>query len=477
MRYCQNTSSLAVLTGLVCLLSLPANAKQLPGSISRLLDKYGIPLSAVSLDIREAASQRRLLSLNSTIPRNPASVMKLLTTLSALEILGPEHQWETRYWANGAISNGVITGDLILQGGGDPFITADRFRHHIWSIRQRGIHTITGDLVIDNSLFDLPAHNPADFDGRPSRLYNVGPDAALVNLSATRFVIHPMADGIIVFADPPLAGLEVKNNIQPESGKCTHRGRGWSYGVHRQGGKVIAAFKGKYRIRCGQYSIARSVVSNHEYTFRLFKFLWIHSGGIFNGGYRIGTTPENANAITRQPSETLAEVITSINKYSNNVMSRQLLLSLDTPDAHRPATIGGARTAIRNWLSRRVAAMPDLIIDNGSGLSRKSRITAANLSTILHAGWISNYRPEFLSSLPLAALDGTMRKRLRGSAVHGRARIKTGLINGVRSMAGYVNADNNKQYTVAMMIESSSVNYRNGNAIQDAVLEWIYQRG
>ena len=507
MGSCRNYAHiLALLVSLACLFpdTLSATARdsgsadfagsknlpqQLPDSVAILLKKYGIPLSAVSLDIQEAESQSTLVSLNSNVPRNPASVIKLVTTLSALEILGPDYQWHTRYWADGTISNGVLTGDLVLQGGGDPFLTVDKFLHQVLSIRQRGIHTITGSLVIDNSLFDVADHDRAQFDGQPSRLYNVEPDAALVNFSATRFIIQPMAtrgansgaNRIAIFADPPIANLVVENNIKPQSGKCPNRnsGRnhGWSYELHKKGDKVIARFDGKYRSRCGQHSITRSLFSNREYTYRLFKYLWSNSGGTFDGGYRMAVTPDHAIAIISYPSEPLADVITSINKYSNNVMARQLMLSLDAQGQDRPATIAGGRAAIKNWLSENAGIMPGLIIDNGAGLSRKTRITTANLTDLLQHGWRSNYRAEFLSSFPLAALDGTMKKRLHDSALPpGRARIKTGLINSVRSMAGFVNASNNKHYSVAMMIESKNVGFGNGNVIQDAVLEWIYNR-
>jgi D-alanyl-D-alanine carboxypeptidase/D-alanyl-D-alanine-endopeptidase (penicillin-binding protein 4) len=365
---------------------------------------------------------------------------------------------------------------MVIQGGGDPFLTVDRFWYQILSLQQQGIHSISGSLVIDNSRFDTDNHDRAAFDGQPTRLYNVGPDAALVNFSATRFVIHPSSNQINVFAEPPLADLVVENNIKPATGKCINRNSGWSYGIYRQGEKVIARFNGKYRSRCGQHSLSRSVVSNQEYTFRLFKYLWNNSGGSFDGGYRIASTPEDATLINRFSSAPLADIITSVNKYSNNVMARQLLLTIHSEQTEGPGNLEGARGVVTDWLAQNIGATPGLHIDNGSGLSRKTRISAANLVDILQYGWASNFRPEFLSSLPLSALDGTMRKRLKDSELVGRARIKTGLVKGVRSMAGYVNARNGIHYSVAMLIDSNKVNFWNGNQIQDAVLKWVYER-
>jgi D-alanyl-D-alanine carboxypeptidase/D-alanyl-D-alanine-endopeptidase (penicillin-binding protein 4) len=453
-----------------------AFSDKLPAQVSKLVSKYGIPPDAISIDVRDLSSDNSILRVNSDKPRNPASVIKLLTTLSALELLGPDYVWNTRYYIHGKLAGDVIQGDLVIRGDGDPFLTVDRLWHHILSIRERGIRAISGSLVIDNSLFDIPPHNRSAFDEQPARLYNVGPDAALANFSATRFVFHPINDHISVFADPPLADMVVINKIKPADGKCKSKNSGWNYDIKRTGEKLYATFSGTFRIRCGQHSISRALFSNNEYTFRLFKYLWRQSGGIFDGGYRIARVPENAKILITYPSVPLADIITSINKYSNNVMTRNLFLTLDSQVENHPATLDGARIMLSKWLTANNLSMPELYVDNGSGLSRKTRISSRSLSDLLRHGWNSNYHPEFLSSLSLSALDGTMRKRLHDSGLQGRARIKTGLINGVRSMAGYVNARNNRQYSVAMMIESSRVNYWNGNEIQDAVLKWIYNR-
>lgn len=457
----------------VCSLS-PIFAAQLPEEIAQQLNRFGIPVNTVSLDIREAETNSTILSVNSSKPRNPASVIKLLTTLSALEILGPNYQWQTQYLISGKLNDDVIQGDLIFQGSGDPFLTVDQLWHHVLSIRERGIRTIEGSLIIDNTLFDLPKHNRSEFDGQSTRLYNVGPDAALVNFSSTRFVIHPIGNRITIFSDPPIHNLIIRNKITGEKGKCKSKHSGWTYGFEQFGETLTATFKGSYRNRCGQHSISRSLFSNPEYTYRLFKHLWLESGGVFSGGYRIDETPENATTLINYPSEPLANIITSINKWSNNVMSRNLLLTLDAQNEDISATPAGARKVVSDWLAINGLKMPGLNLENGSGLSRKTRISSRSLGDLLHHGWNSNYRPEFMSSFPLSALDGTMQKRLHDSELQSRARIKTGLINGVRSMAGYINSRQNKHYIVAMMIESNKVNYSNGNAIQDTVLKWIY---
>ncbi len=456
------------------LLATNTFAHPLPDSIARLLRDYRIPVSAVSIDVRQMETGRSVLSLNSDISRTPASVIKILTTLAALEILGPHHQWETRYLADGQVNKGVLHGDLVLKGGGDPFLTAEQFWKQVLHIRQMGIQAITGDLVIDNTLFRLPKHDRSAFDNEPTRLYNVGPDAALVNSSATNFVIQPLDGRVVVFASPPMAGLEIENKMTLSDGKCSRPGNGWQYDIRRKDAKIIASFTGKYRRSCDQYSFGRSIVPNHEYTHRLFAYLWASTGGVFNGGYRVEQASRTARPLAAHASRPLADIITGVNKFSTNVLARQLMLGLDTPDENNPATMEGARHAIGDWLEANNLSMPRLTLDNGSGLSRQTRITSGNLGELLQHGWRSNFRAELLSSLSLVALDGTMKKRLADSRLKGRARIKTGWLKGVRSMAGYVNARDDTWYSVTLLIESGAVGYRTGNRIQDALLKWVY---
>lgn len=452
------------------------HAQSLPDPLAQTLRQQGISARDVSLEIRDTRSNRILVSHNPDTARNPASVIKLLTTLAALETLGPAFQWHTRYHIEGSLAGDTLAGDLVLQGGGDPFITVERFWRQVTAIRDRGIRVITGDLVIDDSLYDIAAHDRTVFDGKPQRSYNVGPDPALVNFSSTRFVIDPIPGRTAVLADPPLAGLHVHNELKIAGGKCRGARDGWTYRTDRRNGEIHATFRGSYREDCGQYSFFRVLVSNHEYAYRLFRRLWQQSGGVFSGTYRTGSPSDGALPLVSFSSQPLSDVIKGINKFSNNVMARMLLLALDMQEdsGSRPATLSGARQGVLQWLSDNGIGMPGLVLDNGSGLSRSTRATVAGLANLLDHGWHSNYRPEFLSSLPLSGLDGTMRRRLADSALEGRARIKTGLISGVRSMAGYVGSRRGARYSVAMIIESGKIGYGNGNRIQDAVLQWLY---
>lgn len=451
---------------------------KLPESVVELLRHYKIPTSAVSIEVADldAVDSQPLLSIKTKAQRNPASAIKLLTTLSALELLGPSYLWQTTYLADGKISDGVLNGNLIMQGSGDPFITVERFLEHILALRQQGIKKITGGLVIDNSRFVRQPDDRSALDDQPHRLYNVEPDAALTNFSASQFVIEPRGDKIHIRVEPPLAGLKVINQVTPQDGKCLSPEAGWTYRVSMEGKEVVLKFSGTYRPRCEEYTFSRSILGNVEYTHRLFTALWRFMGGELELGNRTGLTPETAQVLVIRESEPLADIISGINKFSNNVMSRQLLLTVAAESTESPGDVAPGVAAIRAWLADVGLEMPNLVMDNGSGLSRKTRSSVHELSALLDYGWRSVYRPEFVSSFPLVAMDGTLKKRLAESELGGRARIKTGLLDGVRSMAGYVHAKNGRHYRIAMTINSLRVHYWNGNEIQDAILQWVYER-
>ena len=464
---------------MITLSTVSALGNGLPDSVSRLASQTGISDDSISLVVREANSNRTVLSVHPDTPRNPASVIKLVTTIAAMELLGPAYQWETQYLVNGEVdSTGTLRGNLILQGGGDPFLTTERFWHHLLALRQRGIRHIDGNLIIDNTRFDLRPHDRAAFDNRPLRLYNVGPDAALTNFSATRMVIEPLGGRIHVFADPPLAGLVIHNHLRPARGACANPGEGWSMDLDRSGGQLQVSFRGLYRTRCGQYSLSRSYFRNPEYTYRLFRSLWESMGGMLTGGYRTGSVPESATPVVRLKSRSLAENVAGINKYSNNVMARQLLLTLGREAAGESGedTVDNGIEAVMQWLDQVGVNTDGMVIENGAGLSRRARATATQIADLLQVAWHSNWQPEIAASLSLLGIDGTMRRRLQKTDLAGRARIKTGLVKGVRSMAGYVHARNGRFYTVTLLIHSPKVHYWNGNRLQRAILEWVYQR-
>jgi D-alanyl-D-alanine carboxypeptidase/D-alanyl-D-alanine-endopeptidase (penicillin-binding protein 4) len=449
-----------------------AFSAQIPAPVAEALEKAGISAQNVAVWAQGVDEEAPFVDHNARQPMNPASVMKLLTTYAALEILGPAHSWKTEALIGRPPVDGRLAGDLILRGSGDPRLTQERFWLFLRQLRTRGLRDIEGDLVLDRGAFSLPPHDPAEFDNAPLRPYNVGPDALLVNLKSLSFILHPdkgkQAGGRVeVWAETPGAERLVRNDLRPGKGACGDwRGR-LKIGVERE--SIVLG--GSYPVSCGDQTLHISPGVADFQVEQLFRALWRELGGSLRGGVRDGSAPSAARVFAVHESPTLAEIVRDINKYSNNVMARQVFLTLDET---RPATPEGARGAVIAWLSGKGLAMPELALDNGSGLSRGERISAESLARLLQAAWRSPVMPELMASLPLAGVDGTLRKRLAGNSTSGRAHLKTGYLENVRALAGYLLDGGGKRWIVVFLINDPRA--ASGKPAMDALLEWLMDR-
>jgi len=443
--------------------------------VASALAAAGIAQSQVAVLVQDPAADKPTLAHNAAIPMNPASTIKLLTTYAALELLGPTYLWKTTAWSAAAQTDDVLEGDLVLRGGGDPKLTFEHFWLLLRGLRARGIREIRGDLVLDRSWMDGSSHDPSKFDGEPTRPYNVGPDALLLNFKAFRFFFLPDAArrSVSVLTEPPSAALEVSNALKLADGPCGDWLSRIKLDVQSGSRGARASFAGNFPASCGEREWNVALLSHTDYVAGVFRKLWEDLGGTLRGRTREGPVAAGARLIATQESASLSEMVRDINKYSNNVMARQLYLTLSAELLGTPGRPERSATVIRGWLEQKGLPMPELVLENGSGLSREERISAASLGRMLVAAFRSPVMPELLASLPLVAYDGTMRRRLKFESVSGQAHIKTGSLNGVRSMAGYVLDRNGRRKVVVFFINHA--NAAAGQAAQDALLRWIYE--
>ncbi|MBU0751841.1 MAG: D-alanyl-D-alanine carboxypeptidase/D-alanyl-D-alanine-endopeptidase [Gammaproteobacteria bacterium] len=467
---------------LILALALPAAAQEaatnrhLPPTVARALKAAAIPEQAVAVVVQEVGSIFPRVDLNASRAMNPASVMKLVTTFAALDLLGPAYTWKTEALAGAAPADGVLAGDLILRGSGDPSLTFEQFWLLLRQLRGRGLREIRGDLVLDRSAFAVPPHDEAAFDGKPQRPYNAGPDALLLNFKAVRLTLLPAADGIRVLPEPAPANLDIVNLVKPNGGNCGDWRDNLRADLVRHEGSHNGSFRliltGSYAAACGEQRWNLNLLPQSDYLLGVFRQLWAELGGSFGGTVREAATPADARPLASIDSPPLAEVVRNINKFSNNVMARQLFLTLGQK-VGAGGTAANAESVVRRWLEERGLRFPELVLDNGSGLSRHERISAESTARLLAAAWSSAVMPELMSSLPLLAVDGTLKKR-QGSAA-GQAHIKTGSLEGVKTLAGYVLDRRGRRQIVVFF-----VNHPNAAAAQpaqDALLQWVYERG
>lgn len=465
-------------------LALPAGSyaqdtEALPEPLLLALKKAKIPLDAVGVYIqplsRSGKSRIPAIGLNEKTPYLPASTMKVVTTYSALEILGPDYRWKTAVYAKGSQEGDILKGNLIFRGSGDPKFNLESFWVFLRQIRAKGIREIQGDLILDRSAFETRYFDPAAFDNDPFRPYNAGPDALLLNHKVLDVMFKPNGlDGTVsVLTFPEMEGVTITPPALTDAGTCN----GWQKGINLQFSEKEATFEGVYPLSCGDQNwfVYPASMSDSAFFRSVFVSLWKELGGTFDGQVKEGGVPDDAQLLAEWQSPPLSEVIRDVNKYSNNVMARHVLMTAGAKSAEGPASPEKGAFAVRSFLASRGISINGLYIENGSGLSRVERISPQTMGHILASAYQSPVMPEFMASLPIAGRDGTLWRSMRQTSVAGKAHLKTGAIQDVRAIAGYVLAASGERYAVVFIVNHPNA----GSAIKarDALMVWVHDNG
>nr|WP_245603957.1 D-alanyl-D-alanine carboxypeptidase/D-alanyl-D-alanine-endopeptidase [Thauera linaloolentis] len=471
---------MCIFFGVPALATPPALASQgLPPPVKLALERARITDDAVSVWVQAVDETHPSLSINANTPMNPASVMKLVTAFAAFERLGPAWTWTTRLASNATLADGVLSGDLYIVGSGDPVLDQDRVGKLLRRLRGLGIERIAGDIVLDASVLQLPPHDPDAFDGRGLRPYNSGPHGLLMHYNTLQLALFPgngSNASVTVVAEPPLAGVVIENRLQTSASNCDVWYRDLEARIE-PGRRLVLS--GSLPAACGPRTWSAAPLPPAEYGAALVATLWSEAGGRLDGQVRSGVAPVGIRSLLTHESPSLADVIRDMNKWSSNVIARQLLANLGTFLAAAPAdtadmVAGGARIAVEVLAAAGLDA-DGLRIENGSGLSRIERIRADTLGNMLLLAWRRPWMPEYISALPVAGLDGTARRRLSDSPASGQAHIKTGTLNGVRAIAGYLLDRDGRRHALVMMVNHPEA--AASTAAQDALLEWIWAGG
>lgn len=455
----------ALLAG--CALSAQAQpvalpAETLPATVNAALAQARVPASALAVLVMDAGDSGQVYAAHrAQAPVNPASVMKLVTTYAALDLLGPGHTWTTPVYTDGPVKDGVLQGNLYLQGGGDPKLVTERLWLLMRRIQGLGIRRIAGDIVLDRRAFQLPPVDPGAFDGEPLRPYNAAPDALLINFKSVVMTFTPDPAGGVaqVAVEPPLGGVALPASVPLANNGCGD----WRGGLKADFSDPLRIrLSGAYPASCGERSWPVAYAAPERFAERAVLGMWQAVGGQLDGQVHDGTVPAGLAPRLNWPSVPLPEVVRDVNKFSNNVMAQHLLLSLALQAGNGPATFEGARQRVASWWRERVGAdvpLPD--IDNGAGLSRTARTTAQALARLLKTAYATGHMPELMASLPLSGHDGTLR---RSQNAVGLAHLKTGSLNDVSALAGYVHAAQGKR-----LVFVAIVNHPNAHAARPAL--------
>src|SRR5680860_396162 len=426
------------------------------------LSMAAVPLNGPGLD----------QNINADVPMSPGSIMKVITTYAALEILGPTYHWDTDFLTDGEMIGDTLKGNLYVRFGGDPKLTFERLWTTLRELRDMGITRIDGNLVLDGSYFEIDGGFPAfeDNGDNPYAPFLVEPSAYLTNLNLMHFQVRADERGTQAWSTPALGEIVIDNRVTAVAeGSCPSRRSFDWVPIFQESGRVTVQVTGELPQGC-RTTTYLSLLPQEQYSASMIRSLLGEMGIIVSGGNLNGLTPESARLVMKTTSPDMVTMVRDINKWSSNVMARQLLLTIGAQnrlDNENDDRVAGIRV-IYEWLEKKGVDTAGMVIDNGAGLTRHGRITARQGTKILQHAWNSPYSSDLMTSMPIIAMDGTMARRLRNTGMDGEGRIKTGYLENVRSIAGFTRDENNTTWAVVGMVNNDPA--WNGQAVLDRIL-------
>ncbi|MBU1667219.1 D-alanyl-D-alanine carboxypeptidase/D-alanyl-D-alanine-endopeptidase [bacterium] len=453
---------------LIVLCSVQLFALSVPNDLAQRLSTIPLDKSAYSIHVQALNSPVPLVSWKTHTKRVPASVIKLLTSYSALLALGYDYRWETKFYHTGQIKNGVLHGNLIIEASGDPSLETEDLDGIVEQIKAAGIRRIVGDMVIDRTVFKVSSKNSSGFDQNTYSPYNAMPDALMFNERKSTLCVTLVGKRAEIKKDVPDRSYTVVNKLKLVNGSCRGK-RAWpSVSVNQS----TLIFSGQISRNCDDRTVCKVLTKPYLSFYYAFKDKMKSSKIAFKGKMQLKTTPKQAKYLFSHHSDTLEEIISTLAKESNNLFARQVMLTLGAKLYAKPGTLYKGRKAIEHILNRyHILEQGSTFVDNGSGLSRVSTVTAKSLANLLDHG-AKNYGQRWMNTLSIAGIDGTLKKRFVQSTLFGRAWMKTGTIKKVSNIAGYVEGITGQRYVVVVLV-NHKLSAKYGRKLANTVIEWV----
>jgi D-alanyl-D-alanine carboxypeptidase/D-alanyl-D-alanine-endopeptidase (penicillin-binding protein 4) len=464
----------------------------LPATVVAAMAKAGLPPDALAAIAIPQTRWARPWQYRADAAMQPGSTMKLVTSVVALDRLGPNLRGRTELLMSGRIDNGVLRGDLVLKGGADTELDLPALWQMLLELRQQqGVHTIDGELLLDRSLF-RPARIDVGlppFDEAPEWPYNVIPDALMLSGHLTGIALSAGDDGAVkARLVPPLEGVGVDASAMAlTDSRCADWDDDWQLPdvTETAPGQWRIALKGGFPRRCEARSrlqlLDRDVLAERQ-----VRAVWSSLDGRWTrpvGTARESVTPAGAVPIAQHESRPWGEVLRFMNKTSDNTLTRLLFLQIGAAETARDGngsvpTREAAQREVERWFDEQRIDRKALVMDNGSGLSREERISARAMARMLEVALKGRNAPDLLMSLPTAGVDGTMRRRLKGTPAEGWARLKTGTLKNVSALAGTVRDTRGDTWVVVAMVNFAEVGSSGAaRPALDAFIEWVARSG
>lgn len=440
-----------------------------PTAVYERLREAGVPSSRFAFHVRRVDALRAVVAaLNDEQPMVMASTAKVVTTLAALDLLGPAHRWSTRAYARGTRADGRLDGDLVLVGGGDATLTSEALRRWFAQLQAQGLREIGGRLLLDRLAFTLTPEDLARTpQPDPERPHHAWPDALPLDAGVLRVVVTPQARGQVALRmQPVLDGMRLVSAVASGPG-CQAQAE--------LAGPLTLKVSGVLAPDCGEREVTLMPLSHAEFSARAIAALWHEAGGRIDGGVAERGADDAAElpeaAFGTLESAPLPVLVHDINKQSHNLLARNLWLTLAPGFPQHSATSAASAERVQQWLQAQGLKADDVELDSGSGLSRQERARPRALAQLLAQAWRGPRAKEFVASLPVAGVDGTLARRFLASPATGNAFLKTGSLLDARALAGYVKGRSGKVYAVAAMINHPDA--AAATPALDTLIDWI----
>lgn len=449
----------------------------LPTAVSQSLQKHQIVQDEVSIWIQRSDQNIPLVNLNGEVARNPASLMKLVTTAASLWSLGENYEWTTDFYLDALPDqNGVVQGNLYIKGGGNPFLVEEELETLIRMLRGRGLRHFTGNLVLDSQLFYLAPEEKTSLDKNIQAPYNAFPHPLMVNFSTIKLRFERGEQGLEAHLIPKMESWKIEPQWQEVKGACNAKNYQPILKLERNDNGYASLYvRGKVATQCDQQESIVALGEGSEQFYYWFRDLWYQNEGSFDGYGVVGSVPPQAALFMRGGSKPLREQIKLMNQNSNNVMARQLFLSMGAELLGKPGSLEQSRRALAGILQKLKLNPDAFYVDNGAGLSREARLVPSQLAALLKLMHQSSHRQAFADSLAIPGEQGTMKNRFSDNpSLQKRIRGKTGSLDQVRGFAGYVQGRSGVDYIVVIIGNgNSAVRSRD---VQDDLLRWLAEQ-
>ena len=421
-------------------------------ALDGLINSHGIPESKLSIILEDTESNTRLIEINPKRSRSPGSVTKIFTAFSAFDVLGKGFKWKTEAYIEQTAKKQKKIDHLLIKGGGDPTFSLGDLEGLVKKIRSKGIDEIYEGIYFDLSFFKQRKKHTGSFDKSPLRPYNTMHSALIVNSNKLdlKFSFTPEQKKLDVSPVFLPDGVIIQNNLSIGEGNCSDFRSQVSFRERYRKKLLTIVIEGVYPSQCLEKDHDLAITKTEHYFFGAFKKLWLESGGKINGYFKKHNKNSKDILIAEIVSDDLSGAIRFMLKESDNLTARNIFLSLGFESNRKEHRIM-RRLSYESMKKNKIYWHYSNFIENGSGLSRKTKIKPESVISLIQKIDDDDKYSEIQSMLPVSGIDGTLKNIYRSETLRGQMRLKTGTLNGVRCLAGFITSKSGKEYRFVFM--------------------------